>query len=416
MQRSPYYQQTTSTMSDQSSVNPSTFIRIPELDGIRGIAILLVVIWHYFVSASTAPTETPLAYVLTAAQLTWSGVDLFFVLSGFLIGGILLDNKNASNYFKVFYIRRITRILPLYFLWLLLFLIAPAIVTGFVPEQTSTWLFGNPLPFWSYATFTQNIVMILKQNMGPHWLTITWSLAVEEQFYLTLPLLIRIIPYRQLPYYLISTILLVPVARLITSFFYDGALVYNLLMPFRLDALFLGVLAAYIYRSEPIKLFLSRRIRWLYGALTILLAGTTQLMLHDLLVPFGYSWLALLYTCFLLIAVLEKRGVVSLVTRFSGLRQVGLLAYGIYLLHEAINGLTHGILLRQSILLHTLPDAAAACLSMALTLGIAFLSWNFFEKHFVTFGHQWKYHRDEMAHPVLRDEVADMSPSNSVTP
>src|SRR6266851_1125269 len=86
--------------------------RIPELDGIRGIAIGMVLIAHHFEVVSR-PGST-LAYALVPLRLTWSGVDLFFVLSGFLIGGILLDARESSNYFRVFYTRRFFRIIPIY--------------------------------------------------------------------------------------------------------------------------------------------------------------------------------------------------------------------------------------------------------------------------------------------------------------
>src|SRR6267154_1957689 len=94
--------------------------RIPELDGIRGIAIGMVLIHHYFFQPIAAPPATLLSYVQAATRLAWSGVDLFFVLSGFLIGGILLDARTSSNYFPVFYTRRFFRIVPIYFVFILL--------------------------------------------------------------------------------------------------------------------------------------------------------------------------------------------------------------------------------------------------------------------------------------------------------
>src|SRR5215212_4562930 len=87
---------------------------IKELDGLRGIAILLIIVWHYFVSL--VPRELMGEDLWNQLAITWSGVDLFFVLSGFLIGRILLFNKDSKNYFKTFYIRRSLRILPLYYL------------------------------------------------------------------------------------------------------------------------------------------------------------------------------------------------------------------------------------------------------------------------------------------------------------
>ena len=92
-----------------------------ELDGVRGLAILLVLIWHYVNREVDPNANIVLVYLKLAANVTWSGVDLFFVLSGFLIGGILLDHRTCSNYFRVFYIRRVCRIFPLYFVLIFLF-------------------------------------------------------------------------------------------------------------------------------------------------------------------------------------------------------------------------------------------------------------------------------------------------------
>jgi peptidoglycan/LPS O-acetylase OafA/YrhL len=92
----------------------SSSVRIPALDGLRGIAILLVLLWHsiFHVSFNHHPLMNRLVGI---GSLSWSGVDLFFVLSGFLIGGILLDNRDSPRFFKTFYLRRAYRILPLYF-------------------------------------------------------------------------------------------------------------------------------------------------------------------------------------------------------------------------------------------------------------------------------------------------------------
>ena len=95
--------------------------RIPALDGLRGAAILLVILRHSFFGLETQSHF--LASILVAGQLTWSGVDLFFVLSGFLIGGILLDARDSPRYFQTFYIRRAYRIFPLYGLVSGLFLV-----------------------------------------------------------------------------------------------------------------------------------------------------------------------------------------------------------------------------------------------------------------------------------------------------
>ena len=106
-------------MKEAPHASPPDFSRrIPQLDGLRGVAIALVVVFHYvnFAVESGAPGWVKL--LIRPTSLGWSGVDLFFVLSGFLIGGILLDARESRNYFRVFYRRRACRILPLYFAFL----------------------------------------------------------------------------------------------------------------------------------------------------------------------------------------------------------------------------------------------------------------------------------------------------------
>jgi peptidoglycan/LPS O-acetylase OafA/YrhL len=161
--------------------------RRPELDGIRGAAILLVLIWHYLVVPSMNSSNHWLRLIARLGLETWSGVDLFFVLSGFLIGGILIDAKGSGNFFSTFYIRRIFRILPIYIalcasfpLWKLLF------------ERLGICL--STMPWYVYAAFAENFWLM--HHDWNVWLSQAWSLAVEEQFYLTLPLLIWLIPTR----------------------------------------------------------------------------------------------------------------------------------------------------------------------------------------------------------------------------
>src|SRR5712692_10605079 len=211
------------------------------------MAILLVLIWHYVVVQ-----QTTVGVFNRVFLLSWSGVDLFFVLSGFLIGGILMDHRQAANYFQVFYVRRICRIMPLYFLWIFLFVVFGIVVP--LRNEALSWLFAQPLPLWSYTTFTQNIVMA-RAGLGPNWLGITWSLAVEEQFYLALPLMIRAIPPRRLPLVLMTLIVAAPILRIILIARYgaQGYLPGYVLTPCRADALLLGVLCAYVMRHEELR-------------------------------------------------------------------------------------------------------------------------------------------------------------------
>src|SRR6266436_5687461 len=184
--------------------------RVPELDGIRGIAIGMVLIAHFFLVVSRP--GSPLAYALVPLRLDWSGVDLFFVLSGFLIGGILLDARESSNYFRVFYTRRFFRIVPIYAV--LLFTVALAMyLSSAGASDKYEEIFAERLPWWYFATFLQNIGMSLHNVWGTFPLGVTWSLAVEEQFYLTLPLLIRFLGRRALIRFMLFAIAGAPLLR-----------------------------------------------------------------------------------------------------------------------------------------------------------------------------------------------------------
>ena len=160
--------------------------RIEELDGIRGIAILMVLIWHLIGTRLFWVKEEHILFPLKEwLKVGRTGVDLFFVLSGFLIGGIILDNYRKSNFLKVFWIRRCCRILPVLYLTVFAYFVS----FNLLDHKTYPALFSPTLPIWSYLTFTQNIFMAIEKHLGAKFLSVTWSLAIEEQFYIVAPLL-----------------------------------------------------------------------------------------------------------------------------------------------------------------------------------------------------------------------------------
>src|SRR5947209_10880356 len=133
--------------------------RIPELDGIRGIAILMVLMVH-FGSAPGLPSA-----VGAVVEFGWAGVDLFFVLSGFLITGILLSTRQHEGYFSTFYRNRTLRIFPIYYAFLLVALVL-------APE----W---KQVAYWLYLGHFMNA-----SDQPIKYMRHFWSLAIEEQFYL----------------------------------------------------------------------------------------------------------------------------------------------------------------------------------------------------------------------------------------
>ncbi len=218
--------------------------RIPALDGLRGIAILMVFMRHSIFGMET--NSKILAPFLTAGQLTWSGVDLFFVLSGFLIGGILLDAKQSPRYFKTFYIRRAYGIFPLYFLVTRLFLFRHLpfhLIPGTLGDYSAL-----SIPLLSYLTLTQNFWMAHLGWFGPQAMMVTWSLAVEEQFYVTIPFIIRYCNRRRLVAVLVFVVVAAPLLRVLLQHFAHGEFACYVLMPCRADALCMGALAALVVR------------------------------------------------------------------------------------------------------------------------------------------------------------------------
>src|SRR6267154_1203673 len=325
--------------------------RIPELDGIRGIAIGLVLIAHFF--EVVVRPGSPLAYAFVPLRLTWTGVDLFFVLSGFLIGGILLDARQSSNYFRVFYTRRFFRIVPIYAL------------------------------------------LLASVALG-----VTWSLAVEEQFYLTLPLLVRFLDRRSLLRFIFIAVVAAPLLRAF-FFHHNPANIFSwyTLMPCRADSLLLGVLGALALRDPLSRAWLLGHRRLLSFALYFLVAGVILLgwrspsPYQPFMATVGFTWLALTYLLFLLYALLFPSVWFSRCLRCGWLRGLGLIAYGTYLFHEFFLGMFFGRLP----FIKSWRDLAVSIFTLAFTLLFCRLSWLYFEKPLVKTGHRASYQFDSKA-------------------
>lgn len=196
----------------------------PGLDALRGIAILLVIVYHYF-------------YFF---RIGWIGVDLFFVLSGFLITTILLKTRYKERYFKNFFLRRILRIFPVYFLALITFyLLAPIVFSQKQPGSVYAYYHDNQIWFW---TFTQNWLFIKGQPPAA-FLQHFWSVAIEEQFYLVWPFIIYSIRNLFLLKYVLAALFFFAlIARFILWFHPVGneAFFYNTFA--RMDSLAAGAL------------------------------------------------------------------------------------------------------------------------------------------------------------------------------
>jgi peptidoglycan/LPS O-acetylase OafA/YrhL len=381
-----------------STASPWYARRIPELDGLRGLAILLVLIVHCIDETKFLGGSRWLSYLVAADSLSWSGVDLFFVLSGFLIGGILLDARGSANYFKAFYARRAFRILPVYAAVVgAFYLCFYAEQQGWIPG--SRWLYGPNIPWYAYVTFTQNFHWAAGGADRTNWLTPTWSLAVEEQFYLILPAVIWFLSGRRLLYFLGSVIVGAPFLRLFLDLnFSSGNVASFCLVPCRADALLLGVLAALLVRHQTAWESLKSHRRSLVSAWIVLLAGLCALIVFKqtdhlgfFMTTLGYSWLALFYLGLLLLALIQTSGWLGKILRNSWLKALGTISYGVYLIHKPVLGLVFGYFRIEWPLAEDLAGRLMVLSALAITLAVASISWAVFERPLLKIGHRIKY-------------------------
>jgi peptidoglycan/LPS O-acetylase OafA/YrhL len=380
--------------------------RIPELDGLRGIAIGMVIIWHYLTGLVQARPGTVVAYMLATTRLAWTGVDLFFVLSGFLIGGILLDARNSTNYFRVFYRRRFFRIFPVYALILLIF---PGIsfLRHLAHPGLGSLAAGSSPPWYMYWTFTQNFWMAAASSLGTNSLGMTWSLAVEEQFYLTLPLVIFFVGGIQLRKIVLVGIVVAPVLRIALHFIspqnWGAAFV---LMPCRADSLLLGVLAAMLLRDAIWSEKIQNDRRFFNVAIPVLLLGILFLNQkasrqdYPLMATVGYSWVGFFYAIVLVYVVTRPASRLARVLRVSWLRWLGSIAYGTYLFHIGMLILAFRLFSPGPPRITGFHSLFVILIALVLTLVVARLSWNYFEKPLVKIGHRTNYDFESDSHFV----------------
>jgi peptidoglycan/LPS O-acetylase OafA/YrhL len=383
----------------RAAVPPVDFAaRIPELDGIRGIAIAAVLVHHYFLLPIRAPLASFPSYIQAAGRLAWSGVDLFFVLSGFLIGGILLDAQASTNYFRVFYTRRFLRIVPIYLVCLAAGLALSVVIDhGLAPRLS--WMLKDRITLKPYFVFLQNFWMARRATFGMVGLTVTWSLAIEEQFYLTLPLVIRFCrSHALLLTAILAGVVIAPVSRLVLYVLYPAhAIAGVVLMPCRADALLLGVLGAIAVREPHWRDWLERRRRLMLVFLTAMAGGLVALTKYSAnpyglgMLGFGFTYLAIFYLLTILYAVLFRDSRLGGLLRWRWLRWLGSIAFGVYLFHELIRTVFFGLIWSRPPAGMASPEFSVTLVALGVTLALCRLSWKLFEKPLIDIGHRVHY-------------------------
>ena len=377
-------------MNGSATSNPAT--RRPELDGLRAIAILLVLFSHHLAGV-------PIAGLRRFIEMGWVGVDLFFVLSGFLIGGILLDQQTAANYYRVFYLRRFFRIVPLYALILVpgLIVLGLGLQTHFSGHSLASQTSGG---IWFYPFFLQNIGTALAFG-SPAYLAPAWSLAVEEQFYLLLPPVIHKLAPKKLPTFLVLAILAAPLLRgvLLWAFGKPAGLACYVLLPCRWDSLLLGVIVACAYRQAGMREWLARRLNWcqwfwcLSAAGSVVLLDCTAGRLDPPMAFLGYTLIDMFFACTLLLAVINPHGRLQYFLSRPSFGPVATISYGLYLIQSPMKAIVESVFRFAHIHYDQTGWAATgvALLSLAATFAAATVSWKLFESRLIRLGHQFRY-------------------------
>jgi peptidoglycan/LPS O-acetylase OafA/YrhL len=354
--------------------------KIPQLDAVRGIAVLLVVVHN--------TDSFPSLHLAAISAYGWMGVDLFFVLSGFLITGILLDTKQSDGYFKNFYARRCLRIWPLYYsLLIFMFVIVPHLL----PADGHA-IFERSSPWWAYPFFLQNFfVVIPTQAAGP--LGVTWSLAIEEQFYLVWPLFVRHFSSIQIKRIAVGVILLSPPARFYLALHHVN--IYSNLFC-RLDGLMAGALLAVLVRSEGFVPLEHVKLAWV----SLLLAASVAIAAEDRearwLTFSMASWgsVSLIY-----VSLYSQWKWIQALFKNRFLSYTGIVSYGLYLLHKIAFDFTKATHINRY-----------PVFSMSVTIAFSYLlaavSWRFLETPFLRLKRffDWK--------PVIR--ISSIPPSMEV--
>jgi peptidoglycan/LPS O-acetylase OafA/YrhL len=349
-----------------------------QFDSLRGIAILAVLAFH-------------LGEHLKVGWFKWGcyGVDLFFVLSGFLVTGILLRNRDSDGFFRNFYARRVLRIWPVYFAFLaLMMIVLPLALPGTMQKSVESLR-----PLWPFPLFLQNL-FVHHHIVGP--VGVTWSLCIEEQFYVLWPLLVFLLPTRWLKYLAVGAFFSQPLFRLAFEYHNLSAIEYTFSLT-RLDGLAIGsIMAILAFEGETIA-----SQRWVIAGVFLTATGA---IFHPLL----YSGLALLFAG---ISSASMRS--GQVPRFGPLEFIGKISYGLYLWHLIAFDFFETPTVYRGLHLNAFGYSLA---SVALAIFIAWASFRLFESPILTLKRHFNERRNvsspsvpplqvtafESPHPELR--------------
>ncbi|MDP9229972.1 MAG: acyltransferase [Bacteroidota bacterium] len=343
----------------------------PTLDGLRGFAILLVVLYHNF-------------GFIPFLNYGWLGVDLFFVLSGFLITEILLNSRNTKNYFKNFYVRRILRIFPLYYLVLIFFLIIFPVIKNFPLDLR--FYTQNQLWYWIYL---QNWVFTFNYDGKGAALNHFWSLAVEEQYYLVWPFIVLLIRNaKTLLACCLLTLIIIISARLYIWSNYNEYDTNRLFLFTRIDGILIGSMLAIVHHINQ------NLLKKYFTALILLLAAfnfTVYFLKENPDFPVwaiaGYTTFSAIFAILVYEAVKKENKVINVIFTNPILTLLGKYSYGFYIFHWPVFLLTKPYTDKLTSNFFTPASQTQMIISATIAtlagLIISLLSYHLFEKHFL---------------------------------
>ena len=363
------------------------------LDGLRGLAVLAVVFYHYFPKKGTGV----LGYLSTTG---WAGVDLFFVLSGFLITGILFDTLDCDGFYRNFYIRRALRLFPIYLIF-----IGVTLLLAHGPGSHS----------WTitllYLVYASNIVRFFQPgfySVGPTHTGHLWSLAVEEQFYLIWPWIVGALASRRriLQGCLYGSVAALALRLILAPLPLASKTFLYIELPTRADSLLIGAAVAMLIRDAHIMDRL--RLGWVraVGLLATGITITLALRIHSFfwgyspINTWGFTLIPIASAALLLLAISPGTWTHRVLSNRL-LRFYGRYSYGLYLVHYAPRDYCYGVMWPR-IANHIHPEFLAGLvffgLILAVATAVAVLSFHMIEQPFLRLKARFESPRTQPIH------------------
>ncbi len=361
------------------------------LDGLRGIAILAVMLCHSSIIGPNQPESSFGTTLLALFDFGWAGVDLFFVLSGFLITQIILSSRNNAGWINSFFIKRAFRILPIYFLFISLLVIAGYTIKS--QDGEFNFITDNQFYYWLMA---QNFIALITNNWWPglFYDGHLWSLAIEWQFYMVWPFIAGRLSHKALALFSCFVILVALITRIILwQLDTHIAIIYTHTIT-RMDSIAIGALIAIIVGSG-INKTLPRKISnvlicngIVFIAVTFYFYGRASYHV-PLMYTVGYTIIATLFAGLILKAVTNNDDATFnriLSTRF--LTMVGKYSYAMYIIHLPLMN-TLGIYVKEFTSKNFYAQWIYLPTLFIATLLIAMVSWKIIEKPALSFAKNW---------------------------